>query len=62
MTHAGIVNELHGFQKLCRHPDYGFRAEFVLALMVVHEDLIDGRAKQFKYETLMNPVGTLVSK
>ncbi|RMJ23625.1 hypothetical protein PHISP_05503 [Aspergillus sp. HF37] len=62
MTHAGTVNKLHGFQKLPRHPEYGVRTEFVVALMVVCEDLINGRAKQFKYEALVSSVRTFMSK
>ncbi len=62
MTHAGTVNKLYSFQKLRRHPDYGFRTELLVTLIVVYEDLINGRAQQFKYKALMNSVRTFVSK
>lgn len=41
MAHAGTMNEFDGFQKLRRRSEYGFRAELVVALMVVCEDLIN---------------------
>lgn len=62
MTHARTMDKFHSVQELFRHSKDGRWIEVILVLAVVGEDSVDRRAKQLKYKTLVDSIGSMVGE